>query len=140
VEAFQATLQEAADADLLLHVVDAANPAVFDQMLEVERVLADIGAGDIPQIIVFNKLDRLPSSQQPRAEVDALERPGLDGGGLQAPGQRVPRVFVSALDGRGLAALRTLLAAAVHERSEGLGLETKAESPHIPSLANPSSA
>ena len=58
VEAFEATLQEACDADLLLHVVDAASPVLQEQRDEVERVLAEIGAAELPQILVFNKLDR----------------------------------------------------------------------------------
>ncbi len=98
VEAFRATLQEAAEADLLLHVVDAASPVLDEQMAEVERVLAEIGAADIPQILVYNKLDMLEDSQRPRAAVDWLERPGA--------GPRVPRVFVSALSGEGLDRLR----------------------------------
>lgn len=98
VEAFRATLQEAAEADLLLHVVDAASPVLDEQVAEVERVLAEIGAADIPQILVYNKLDMLEDSQRPRAAVDWLERPGA--------GPRVPRVFVSALSGEGLDRLR----------------------------------
>ncbi len=104
VEAFEATLQEAADADLLLHVVDCASPVLDEQMAEVERVLEDIGAGQIPQVLVFNKIDRLETSQRPRALRDLIERSG---------GQRVPRVFVSALDGTGLAELRQVLTEAV---------------------------
>jgi GTPase len=104
VEAFEATLQEAADADLLLHVVDAASPALAEQMAEVQRVLASIGAADIPQILVYNKADLLQDSQQPRVGVDALT---LDGG---AP---VPRVFLSAAQGIGLEALRGLIAAQI---------------------------
>ena len=66
VEAFEATLQEAADADLLLHVVDAASPVLDEQMAEVERVLAEIGAADVPQILVYNKCDLLePSLRSP---------------------------------------------------------------------------
>ncbi|MES2091363.1 MAG: GTPase HflX, partial [Pseudomonadota bacterium] len=60
VESFEATLQEAAEADVLLHVVDAASPVLLDQMSEVIRVLGDIGAADIPQVLVFNKCDCLP--------------------------------------------------------------------------------
>jgi GTP-binding protein HflX len=98
VEAFQATLQEAADADLLLHVVDASSPALNEQRQEVERVLTEIGAHDIPQIVVYNKVDRLESS--PRTVSDWIER---------EPGHWVPRVFVSAIEGTGLAELRELL-------------------------------
>jgi GTP-binding protein HflX len=101
VEAFQATLQEAADADVLLHVVDASSPVLEEQRQEVERVLAEIGAADIPQILVFNKLDRLEPSQRPRAMLDWIER---------APGVRVPRVWVSAIEGDGLDLLREQIA------------------------------
>ena len=101
VEAFEATLQEACDADLLLHVVDAASPVLQEQRDEVERVLADIGAGDVPQILVFNKLDQM--DPLPRDLQDWVERPGA---------AAVPRVFVSALRGTGLDTLRTLIAQA----------------------------
>jgi GTP-binding protein HflX len=101
VEAFQATLQEAADADLLLHVVDAASPQADEQRAEVERVLEEIGAERIPQILVFNKLDLVEPTLRPRSLVDALER---------APGVLTPRVFVSARDGTGLDALRRAIA------------------------------
>jgi GTPase len=101
VEAFEATLQEAADADLLLHVVDAASPALLEQQAEVERVLDEIGAAGVPQIVVYNKRDLLADDAQPRADVDWLE---------VHPGVRRPRVFVSAHDGRGLPALRQLIA------------------------------
>ncbi len=101
VEAFEATLQEAADADLLLHVVDAASPALDEQMAEVERVLAEIGAADVPQILVYNKRDLLEPSRQPRESADWLE--------LHS-GQRRARVFVSAVTGAGLPALRQAIA------------------------------
>jgi len=101
VEAFEATLQEAADADLLLHVVDASSPVLQEQRDEVERVLAEIGAADLPQVLVFNKLDRM--DPPPRDLVDWVERPG---------GVAVPRVFVSALRGTGLDQLRELIARA----------------------------
>jgi GTP-binding protein HflX len=104
IEAFEATLQEANDADLLLHVVDCANPLLDEQMAEVARVLAEIGAAEIPQVLVFNKLDQLESDQRPRELRDVLE---LDGG------VRVPRVFVSAATGEGLDGLRQVLAEAV---------------------------
>jgi GTP-binding protein HflX len=93
VEAFEATLQEAHEADLLLHVIDAASPVLAEQQQEVERVLAEIGAAGIPQVLVFNKVDQLAHNQRPRTAVDWVER---------APGLPVPRVWVSALDGTGL--------------------------------------
>ena len=57
VAAFRATLAEAAEADLLLHVVDAAAPERDEQIAAVDAVLAEIGADDVPQIRVFNKID-----------------------------------------------------------------------------------
>ena len=107
IDAFQATLQEAADADLLLHVVDAANPNHPEQIAQVQRVLHEIGAGDVPQLLVFNKIDLLEPSQQPRHEVDQFELEGV----------QVPRVFVSGTTGAGLPALRIELARQVAQRS-----------------------
>jgi GTP-binding protein HflX len=100
VEAFEATLQEAADADLLLHVVDAANPAFAEQMDEVQRVLREIGAGDLPQLLVFNKLDAVEDARRPLALQDAVEQGG----------RRHARIFVSARSGEGLPLLRAELA------------------------------
>jgi GTPase len=104
VEAFKATLQEAAQADLLLHVIDASSPTLDEQFTEVQRVLHEIGADRIPQVLVYNKLDRLESSQCPRELADAIARPS---------GETVPRVFVSALTGQGLDLLRGVLARTV---------------------------
>jgi len=104
IEAFEATLQEANDADLLLHVVDCASPVLAEQMAEVRRVLAEIGASEISQVLVFNKLDQLEESQRPRLLRDSLEMEG---------GVRVPRVFVSAQTGEGLDELRTIVSEAL---------------------------
>jgi len=100
IDAFEATLQEAVDADVLLHVVDASNPAHQEQMQEVQRVLHEIGAGDIRQILVFNKLDAVAPERQPLQMQDHLE---LDG-------TLTDRVFVSAHTGAGIAELRARLA------------------------------
>ncbi len=102
VEAFRATLQEAADADLLLHVVDAASPLLAEQMAEVERVLEEIGADGVPQILVYNKCDLLEDSRQSREANDWIEA---------HPGVRRQRVFVSARTGQGLDQLRLAIAA-----------------------------
>lgn len=100
VDAFAATLQEAVDADLLLHVVDASNPAHPEQIASVMGVLKDIGADHVPQVLVFNKLDAMDPATIPSALVDLME---LDG-------QSVPRIYVSARSGQGLAELRGMLA------------------------------
>ena len=107
VDAFAATLQEAADADLLLHVVDASNPSHLEQIASVQGVLHEIGADAVPQVLVFNKLDAMDPASVPRLLQDSME---LDGVG-------VPRIFVSALAGTGIPELRALLAAIVLERT-----------------------
>ncbi len=96
IEAFRATLEEAAEADLLLHVVDAASPARDDQIAQVNQVLAEIGADRIPQILVFNKIDL-------RGLPPGLERDEYG---------NISRVWVSAHTGAGLEQLRLALAEA----------------------------
>ena len=96
VAAFQSTLTEARAATLLLHVVDASNPRRDEQRFAVDTVLQEIGAQDIPQILVYNKIDRL--EMQPRIDRDA------DG--------RATAVWISAARRTGLG----LLASAVAER------------------------
>lgn len=118
IDAFQATLREAGDADLLLHVVDAANPNFPEQLAQVQSVLREIGAGDVPQVLVFNKLDALEPGQRPRRLQDPFE----------LEGQSVPRVFVSARTGEGLAQLRQVLAA---QAQAGAGVPADVQSPDI---------
>lgn len=98
VAAFKATLLEAVEADLLLHVVDGASDQREAQIEAVNDVLAEIGAGQIPQLIVVNKCDLLGLGHDAgRIELDPL--------GLPA------RVFVSARTGEGIDALRRALQA-----------------------------
>jgi GTP-binding protein HflX len=133
VEAFEATLQEAADADLLLHVIDCASPQLAEQQAEVERVLQEIGAEGVPQILVYNKCDLLEPSRVPREATDWLE---------VHPGVRRQRVFVSAATGQGLSTLREAIAAQVASRaSPAAGLNRFAAAPdsadHPASPPNP---
>jgi GTPase len=107
VDAFEATLQEAADADLLLHVMDISSAHALEQRADVERVLEEIGAGQVPQIWVCNKCDLLDDTARPRQMADWVE---------VHPGVRRPRVFVSAQTGEGLDALRRVIAAAASGR------------------------
>ncbi|MBL8389617.1 MAG: GTPase HflX [Hydrogenophaga sp.] len=107
VDAFAATLQEAAEADLLLHVVDASNPSHLEQIHSVLGVLRDIGADQVPQVLIFNKLDAMDPSALPREPQDMME----------LEGQSVHRIFVSALTGQGLPELRALLSSLVLQRS-----------------------
>lgn len=121
VDAFAATLQEATEADLLLHVVDASNAGHLEQIASVLSVLREIGADQVPQVLVFNKLDAMDLATVPRALVDLME--------LQ--GQSVPRLFVSAHDGTGLSALRALLAERVLARHAPDEPDAPDESPGI---------
>lgn len=125
VDAFAATLQEAADADLLLHVVDASNPDYLEQIEQVQRVLEEIGAAKVPQVLVFNKLDALEKSRWPLHLSDMFEVKDA----LSDSHQRVERVFVSAQAGHGLADLRRVLQA---HASKSDALEPQADSTHHP--------
>ncbi|UUZ70792.1 GTPase HflX [Polaromonas sp. P1(28)-8] len=120
IDAFAATLQEAADADLLLHVVDGSNPDYLEQIEQVQRVLAEIGAADVPQILVFNKLDAVEKDNSPLSLRDMFElRDAFEGAS-----RSVDHVFVSALTGEGLPLLRELLASHVASMVTGEILQT----------------
>ena len=103
VNAFEATLQEAVDADLLLHVVDASNSAHPEQIQQVQKVLREIGAEGVPQVLIFNKLDAVDPGQRPTVLADSYELDGV----------QVPRFFVSAAKGVGLDVVRNYLAETV---------------------------
>jgi GTP-binding protein HflX len=98
VAAFRATLAEARDADLLLHVIDASDPLRDERIAQVNEVLNEIGAGDIPQVEVWNKIDRMDGAV-PR--VDRIEGPTRD------------RVWLSAARKTGLDGLREAIAGAL---------------------------
>ncbi len=118
VAAFRSTLSEAREADLLLHVVDAADPHRDERIAQVDAVLAEVGAGDIPQLLVFNKIDRIegaaPRHDRPMPQVaeDTAAADGegqVAGHGLEEIGRE--RVWLSARDGIGLDLLREALVA-----------------------------
>ncbi|QWP76261.1 GTPase HflX [Lysobacter sp. K5869] len=100
VAAFRSTLSEAREADLLLHVIDAADPHRDERIAQVDAVLAEVGAGDLPQLLVFNKIDRL-DGVAPRVD---------------RPGEERHRVWLSARAGEGLDLLRESLAQALQLR------------------------
>ena len=110
VDAFAATLQEAASADLLLHVVDASHPGHPEQIAQVQSVLADIGAADVPQVLIYNKIDALAPAQQPRLLQDVYM---LDD-------QAVPRIFLSAQTGLNLDSLRQRLLGQAQQHAQVL--------------------
>jgi GTP-binding protein HflX len=93
VAAFRSTLEETIQADLLLHVVDSFNPNRDDQIAEVNKVLVEIEAAEIPQLLVFNKIDL--QDVPPSVERDEYGR--------------IVRVFLSAKSGAGLDGLRLAL-------------------------------
>jgi len=101
VAAFRATLEETVHADLLLHVVDASSAVRDEQAKAVDKVLAEIPAGEAPRILVWNKIDA--------ARLDAgIERDQYG---------RISRVFVSARTGAGLAEMRTAMMEAAQRRA-----------------------
>ena len=106
IDAFAATLQEAADADLLLHVVDGSNPDYLEQIAQVQRVLEEIGAANVSQILVFNKLDAIEIEHRPLQLHDVFELKDS----VSETAKSVERVFVSALTSEGVPELRALLA------------------------------
>jgi len=97
IEAFQTTLQEAVRADLLLHVVDSSSSRREEQIAEVDKVLAEIGASDIRQVQVWNKIDLAGS--------EAVLEPRIDRGECG----KILRVQLSAKTGAGVNFLRLLL-------------------------------
>jgi GTP-binding protein HflX len=106
VAAFRSTLTEAREATLLLHVIDASDPRREERIDQVNAVLAEVGAGDLPQIRVYNKIDRL--DDVPRVERDGEGQPSS--------------VWVSAARGQGLEGLLGAVAERLsrHARLRGL--------------------
>jgi len=119
IDAFQATLQEATEADLLLHVVDGSNPEYLAQIEQVQRVLAEIGADQVPQLLVFNKLDAIEKAYWPLQMSDMFEVNDP----VTETARALERVFVSAKTGEGLTLLRQVLA-------RHAGSSSTDESPH----------
>jgi len=109
VAAFRSTLEETVQADLLLHVVDANNDNRDDQIAEVNKVLAEIGAADIPQILVFNKIDLQDIP------------PGVQRNDYG----RISRVFLSARSGQGLDELKSALLEARTARQSAEAIENQ---------------
>ena len=117
VAAFRSTLSEARDADLLLHVIDAADPQREERIAQVDAVLQEVGAGDIPQVLVYNKIDRIAALPDAGADgaghsesPPATSGPGEAKSGIpprrDIPNEGRQRVWVSARESRGLDLLR----------------------------------
>jgi GTP-binding protein HflX len=104
VDAFRATLEETVQADLLLHVVDVANPQRDEHIEAVNKVLEEIDAADVPQLIVLNQIDRVPGME---AEV------------VRESSGKILNIKVSAFTGAGIPALREVLAEIARDASRG---------------------
>ncbi|HEX7607580.1 MAG TPA: GTPase HflX [Usitatibacter sp.] len=102
VDSFKATLEETIQADLLLHVVDIANPEYHEQIEAVNAVLAEIGASTVPQILVYNQIDRVP---------------GLAPEIVRDAHGKILNIKVSASTGAGIEGLRDALAESVRDDS-----------------------
>ncbi len=115
VAAFKSTLSETRDADLLLHVVDAADPEHALRIEEVQRVLEEIGAEDVPQIFIYNKIDKLTAArdgEDQKADI-AGDAPAFSPRLERIDGGRTARVWVSAVTGAGIDLLREALTTAL---------------------------
>lgn len=117
VAAFHATLEATSQADLLLHVVDSASPVREEQMQEVEKVLEEIGASGVRQIVVLNKLDL--TDLPPAVERDEYGN--------------IARVRLSARRGDGLELLRQALAEIASEKLRYGGQPEAADASYVPS-------
>jgi GTP-binding protein HflX len=104
VDAFRATLEETVQADLLLHVVDVASPLRDEQIESVNRVLKEIGADDVPQLIILNQIDRVP---------------GMAPEVVRDSSGKILNIKVSAFTGAGIDALREVLAEVARDSSRG---------------------
>jgi len=116
VESFRATLQEVADADLLLHVVDAGDADPEGQIDAVETVLADLVHREQPTLLVFNKLDTVPDADLARNRLSRRHPDAL---------------AISALDPAGAAAVRTAIAARLRDLERVLRLALPARLLHL---------
>ena len=114
VAAFRATLEETIHADLLLHVVDAANPARMAQIEQVNMVLKEIGADHIPQLLVWNKIDAA----------------GLEPTLVRDEYDKISRVFVSSLTGAGLDILRNAISEFIAENKASTMIKSQKNETH----------
>ena len=116
VAAFHATLEETAQADLLLHVVDAASPAREQQIASVNQVLVEIGAAEVPQILVWNKIDATLVAPGIDIEDDTLTANNA----CNSAYGKIRRVRLSAKCGDGLGLLRGALAQISNSRNSSI--------------------
>ena len=142
VEAFRSTLEEVTDADLVVHVVDGSDPHPEDQLSAVREVLAEIGAGDLPELVVINKADiadPLQLAALRRREPDALIVSAHSGEGIEALLERLdarlprPEIEIDVV----VPYDRGDLVAAAHEEGEVLSQEHLAEGTRLRARVRP---
>ena len=97
VEAFKSTLEQVRTSELLLHVIDASHPTWREQARVTEEVLGEIGAGDVPVLVVMNKADLLPQGRLPAVARDAVWVSARTGTGLPALLARVEQALDAGL-------------------------------------------
>jgi len=122
VESFKSTLDEVREADLLLHVVDISHPGFREQIEVVNQTLSEIGAGDKPVYLIFNKIDNYTHIEKDEDDLTAPTRENIPLADLQkslAAESKTPVIFISARERAGLEQLRTNLYRMVREIHEG---------------------
>jgi GTP-binding protein HflX len=105
IECFKSTLDEVREADILLHVVDISHPAYEEHMQVVQETLQEIGVVDVPMILIFNKVDQLPTTeatQETATDIESLQQ-------AISHQKHYPTVFVSATQQGNIEALKDLL-------------------------------
>ena len=130
IESFKSTLDEVREADLLLHVVDISHPQFEDQIAVVKQTLQDIGAGDKPVYLVFNKVDAYtyvekepddltPSTRENRSLEDLKQRDPPAKHGVAGYRANTPCIFISAVEKINIEKLRSDLYGMVREIHSG---------------------
>lgn len=122
IESFKSTLDEVREADLLLHVVDISHPGFEDQIAVVKQTLADIGAGDKPTFLVFNKIDAYTYTPKEEDDLTPATKENLSLDDLKKSWiakANTPCIFISARDKTGVDKLRSDLYGMVREIHAG---------------------
>ena len=122
IESFKSTLDEVREADLLLHVVDISHPGFEDQIAVVKQTLADIGAGDKPTFLVFNKIDAYTYTPKEEDDLTPATKENMSLDDLKKSWiakANTPCIFISARDKTGVDKLRSDLYGMVREIHAG---------------------
>ena len=122
IESFKSTLDEVREADLLLHVVDISHPGFEDQIAVVKQTLADIGAGDKPTFLVFNKIDAYTYTPKEEDDLTPVTKENLSLDDMKKSWiakANTPCIFISAREKMGVDKLRSDLYGMVREIHAG---------------------